>query len=136
MKKAVIVDIDGTLAKMNGRSPFAWDQVGSDIVNEPVKVLVNALVLVGFEIILFSGRDAVCKDLTKKWLMDTFIHYQHLFMRPEGNNEKDAIIKRRMYDENIVGKYDIQFTIDDRDQVVEMWRKSRSYVFAGRLWKL
>ena len=123
MKKAVIVDIDGTLAKMNGRTPFEWDKVGEDKVNVAVKTLVNALALCGFEIILFSGRDAVCIDQTKKWLMDNFIHYQHLFMRPEGNNEKDAIIKRKMYDENIVGRFDIQFTIDDRDQVVEMWRK-------------
>ena len=123
MKKAVIVDIDGTLAKMNGRTPFEWDRVGEDKVNEAVKTLVNALALCNFEIILFSGRDAVCMDQTKKWLMDNFIHYQHLFMRPEGNNEKDAIIKRKMYDENIVGKFDVQFTIDDRDQVVEMWRK-------------
>lgn len=27
MKKAIIVDIDGTLAKMNGRGPFEWDRV-------------------------------------------------------------------------------------------------------------
>jgi len=43
-------------------------------------------------------------------------------MRPEGNNEKDSIIKKRLYDQHIMGKYDIEFVLDDRDQVVEMWR--------------
>lgn len=43
-------------------------------------------------------------------------------MRPEGNNEKDSIIKRRMFDEYIRGKYYVDFVLDDRNQVVEMWR--------------
>lgn len=122
MIKAIIVDIDGTLAKMNGRSPFSWDKVGSDTVNEPVKKLVNMYARNGV-VILFSGRDSVCRDLTIQWLDKHDIKFDGLFMRPKGNNEKDSIIKRRLYDEHIAGKYNIEFVLDDRDQVVEMWRK-------------
>lgn len=123
MKKAIIVDIDGTLAKMNGRGPFDWQAVGSDLVNEPVRHLVNLYQATGHEIIIFSGRDSVCRVQTETWLSDNLISYSQLHMRPERNFEKDSIIKRRLYDENVLGKYEVQFVVDDRNQVVDMWRK-------------
>ena len=44
-------------------------------------------------------------------------------MRPEGNNEKDSIIKKRIYEDHIKGKFNVEFVLDDRNQVVEMWRE-------------
>lgn len=120
--KAIIVDIDGTLAKMNGRGPFEWLRVGEDKVKEPVKMIVNLYFEKG-RVIIFSGRDEVCRPQTEQWLSDNGIRYNRLLMRPEGNNEKDSIIKRRLYDNNIAGNYDIDFVLDDRNQVVDMWRK-------------
>lgn len=120
----VICDIDGTLAKMNGRSPYDWMRVKEDKVNEPVKYLLNALGF-KFEIILFSGRDEVCRKLTEEWLIDNAILYSgKLYMRPKGNNQDDRIVKRAMYEEHIVktGKKVI-FVLDDRNKVVDMWRK-------------
>lgn len=43
-------------------------------------------------------------------------------MRPAGNMEKDSVIKRRLYEEHIKGTYNVAYVIDDRNQVVEMWR--------------
>lgn len=120
MTKAIIVDIDGTLAKMNGRGPFEWDRVGEDKVNDPVRLMVN---LYPGKVIIFSGRDGVCRPETFTWLVKNHIRFDELFMRPEGNNEKDSIIKRRLFDEHIAGKYEIEFVLDDRNQVVDMWRK-------------
>lgn len=120
--KAIIVDIDGTLAKMNGRSPFDWARVGEDKVNHPVRNIVMAMQKTHV-VIIFSGRDAVCRTETINWLNDNRIHYTKLFMREEGNNEKDAIIKRRLFDTYIKDKYEIDFVLDDRNQVVDMWRK-------------
>lgn len=122
MKKAIIVDIDGTLAKMNGRSPFEWMRVGEDLPNEPICNLVRSLQRSGHTIIIFSGRDECCKELTLQWLLQNEIYYEEIYMRPEGNNEKDAIIKKRLYDQFISHRYDIEFVLDDRDQVVDMWR--------------
>ena len=39
----------------------------------------------------------------------------------EGNKEKDSIIKRRIFEENIRGKFYIDFVLDDRLQVCRMW---------------
>jgi len=122
MTKAIIVDIDGTLAKMNGRGPFEWHRVGEDNVNDPVRKMVNAYADKA-QVIIFSGRDGSCREQTELWLALNNIRYDALFMRPAGNFEKDNIIKRRLYDQNIAGKYDIDFVVDDRNQVVDMWRK-------------
>lgn len=124
LRKAIIVDIDGTLAKMNGRSPFDWSRVGEDSVNQPIKTLVMAMKkLQLYTIIIFSGRDGVCRTETINWLIENRIHYDKLFMREEGNNEKDSIVKRRLFDTFINGKYEVEFVLDDRNQVVDMWRK-------------
>lgn len=119
LPKAIIVDIDGTLAKMNGRSPFDWGKVKEDSCNSVVRGLVNAY---SGTVIIFSGRDGICKQDTIDWLKENGIKYSELFMREEGNNEKDAIIKRRMFEQNIRGKYFVEYVLDDRNQVVEMWR--------------
>jgi hypothetical protein len=122
LPKAIIVDIDGTLAKMNGRGPFEWSRVGEDKVNDAVQLVVG-LASYHCDVIIFSGRDSVCRPETIEWLQKHKIPIDKVFMRPEGNNEKDCIIKRRLYDEHVAGKYDVQFVLDDRNQVVDMWRK-------------
>jgi len=119
LPKGIIVDIDGTLAKMNGRSPYEWHKVGEDSCNPVVKGLVNAYLDTVF---IFSGRDGVCLPETIKWLDENKIIYEHLCMREEGNTEKDTVIKRKMFDQHNKGKYFIEYVLDDRNQVVEMWR--------------
>lgn len=116
----VIVDIDGTVALMNGRGPFDWHSVGSDLPNEAVCHLVRGL---HDKVIFVSGRDASCRDLTERWLCDqNLIAGCDLFMRPEGDQRDDRIIKREIYDREIAGKYNVRYVVDDRNKVVQMWR--------------
>jgi predicted kinase len=119
LPKAIIVDIDGTLAKMNNRDPYEWDKVKQDYCNTVVKKIVNSY---DGNVIVVSGRDGICKNDTIEWLNDNEIKYNELYMRDEGNAEKDSIIKKRIFEENIRGKYFIEYVLDDRNQVVEMWR--------------
>lgn len=119
--EAFIFDIDGTLAKMSGRSPYEWSRVGEDSLNLPVKKVLDELGKI-YKIIILSGRDGGCKTETLAWLSKNLIQYDELMMRPEGNTERDSIIKRRMYDE-LKERYKIIGVFDDRDQVVAMWRE-------------
>lgn len=119
LTNAIIVDIDGTLAIMNKRTPFEWSKVKSDLCNENIKNIVN---LYNGKVILVSGRDGICKDLTIEWLNENKICFNQLFMRDAGNNEKDTVIKKRIYDQEIKDKYNIEYVLDDRNCVVEMWR--------------
>ncbi len=106
---------------MKGRSPFDWENVDKDECKNEIKMIVNKF-RATHRIIVFSGRDSVCRDKTEIWLNDNCIIYNDLFMRSQGNNEKDSIIKRRMFEQHVRGKYYVDFVLDDRNQVVEMWR--------------
>lgn len=134
LPKAIIVDIDGTIALKGDRSPFDWLQVGLDTKNEPICSLIGSLCGLHamkqdiLTILFCSGRDEICRPETEQWIKDNIkwatAHpiTNHLFMRPNENNEKDSIIKRRIFEEKIKDKYNVLYVFDDRNQVVEMWR--------------
>jgi predicted kinase len=121
-KKAIMVDIDGTLAKMHNRGPYDWFKVYQDKVNEPIAQLVRTYHNLGYEIVVMSGRDEVCFDDTEKWLDDNNIPYNILSMRPQGDKRKDSIVKQELFDKYVHPNYTIEFVLDDRNQVVSMWR--------------
>lgn len=53
----------------------------------------------------------------------TSIPYEALYIRKAKDFRKDAIIKRELYEAHIKGRYDVLMVLDDRDQVVKMWRQ-------------
>jgi predicted kinase len=116
-----IFDIDGTLAKMNGRSPYDYTKVDTDIVNRDVAKLASILKNVA-SIIIVSGRNGDCIAETENWLDDNNIKYDDIFMRLSGDKRKDCIVKKELYEEHIKGKYNVLGVFDDRNQVVELWR--------------
>lgn len=121
--KAFLVDIDGTLAHMNGkRGPFDWKNVDLDDVDDVVANLVRTINKSGdYYILVMSGRDKSCAGVTQDWLIDNNIPFDGLFMRPEGDMRKDNIVKQELFDTYIRDNYDIDFVIDDRWQVCKMW---------------
>lgn len=121
LQPVIICDIDGTLALAATRGPFEWAKVGEDGPNLPVIALLKALTP-GRGIILTSGRKEVCRQATHDWLVRHGINYGELLMRADDDDRKDSIVKREMFDRKIRGKNNVDFVIDDRNQVVEMWR--------------
>lgn len=137
---AIIVDVDGTLADMKGiRGPFEWDKVHLDKPHQDVIELVQDFARMGqpiyaefdgslvdmphkYKIIITTGRDGVCEEATRKWLDHYKVPYDEFFIRKAGDNRKDNIIKSEIYMDHIRPKYDVKYVIDDRNQVVDMWR--------------
>lgn len=117
----IIVDIDGTLADNSGRGPFDWEKVGQDKVNDHVRLICNNYYATGKTVIIFSGRDSVCAEDTADWLTFHGINFHKLYMRPKGNNERDTIIKERMFYDHVSGQYYVDFVLDDRMSVIRMW---------------
>ena len=76
--KAIIVDVDGTLADMRGiRGPFEWDKVHLDRPHQDVIDLVKDLISLNkYKIIITTGRDGVCEETTKNWLLENYINYE------------------------------------------------------------
>lgn len=122
LPKAVIVDIDGTLAHMNGRSAFAWDRVGEDEVDDEVRDVVLGLKALGYKVIVMSGRDGVCRSITEEWMKDMAIPYDEFFIRTAGDMRNDGIIKSELFWGNVASRYNVKMVIDDRPQVTRMWR--------------
>jgi uncharacterized HAD superfamily protein len=118
---AIIVDIDGTLAHMHGRSPYDPTKYHTDTVDEVIKEIVN-LYNQSIDVIVVSGRDDIYQEVTEKWLQDNDIHYSYIYMRKAGDKRNDAVIKRELYEQHIKPQYEIRFVLDDRNRVVEMWR--------------
>lgn len=120
---AIIVDIDGTLADKGERHPFDYSKVSQDTAKEAIKELVNTLYMSHYKIVIFSGREDVCYFETRKWLDDNGILFNELFMRKEKDRRKDSIVKKELYENHVKDRYDVLLVLDDRDQVVKMWRE-------------
>jgi hypothetical protein len=130
----IIADIDGTVAINDGhRGHFDWHKVGLDKPNEAVCELVKELCQ-WTEIIFMSGRMEQCREQTAAWIEQHIVARQwpanysmhvenKLFMRADGDNRADDIVKRELYDAHIAGRYKVRFVLDDRDKVVRMWRE-------------
>lgn len=124
-----IVDIDGTMTTgPKDRSPYDWSKVGQDDPRWPVVELVERIMMQhpSSRIIFLSGRDGSCYDITEEWLRrlfaDEFDGQWSLIMRKEGDNRKDSVVKRELFDQHIRNQYNVRLVLDDRDQVVKMWR--------------
>ena len=122
LPQAVICDLDGTLAIHNGRSPYDFEQCDTDKLNVPVYHLLWAMAAAGTKIIYLSGRDDSVQSKTENWLRCNSCPEGPLFMRKTGDTRKDCIVKSELFDREIRGKYQVVFCIDDRDQVVALWR--------------
>lgn len=123
LDQAFIFDIDGTLAHITegGRSPYDGDRVCEDVVDEPVAQLLKHLEMT-YRIVIMSGRDEQYRAATEQWLVDNFIPYDSLHMRPAGDQRKDHVVKLELFDEHVRNTYNVLGVFDDRNRVVEGWR--------------
>jgi hypothetical protein len=133
LPKAIICDIDGTIAKMHDRGPYDVTLYHTDVLNEPVADLVDRYVDDGFYILFVTGRKEDHRLETSAWLQ-SFQYLdgdekQHLFMRKHRDLRNDSVVKRELFDEHIRGKFDVRFVLDDRNRVVNMWRNLGLTVF-------
>ena len=113
--------MDGTLAILDDRNPYDVSRCNLDLPNKPVLETVLKWQSTT-TIIIVSGRTDDGKEKTATWLNKYGVNYQHLYMRKTGDMRKDAIIKQEIYNDLIRDKYNILFILDDRQQVVDMWR--------------
>jgi len=134
-KRAVIVDLDGTLASCEWRrhhvTPIPpnrhkdWNAFFAGIpCDAPVPHVVALLRALDHDIfrILVSARPDNYRYHTEWWLMEHAIHYDLLLMRSAGDTRHDPVVKREIYDMFIAPQFEVALVVDDRPQVVEMWR--------------
>ena len=127
VKNTIVCDLDGTLTDCTHRrhyvenKPKNWEAfyagVKDDPVNYPILVLLHKCLgtyeRVGSkEVVFCTGRPERCRDDTEVWL------HRYGFER-----RADYIVKQEILD-NHIDKDKVLFVLDDRQQVVDMWRRN------------
>lgn len=124
-KKAIMVDIDGTVSVFN-KQRIIFDIMNSqnDTVVKPMKKIIELYSNDNVEIIFLTSRDDKYRDVTYNWLKNNIMNHKEfkLFMKNTGDNRNDFEIKKQIYLENIANDYNILAVFEDRTNVVNMWR--------------
>lgn len=119
-----IFDVDGTLAiKHPDRGIYDLSMVHLDAPNDPVVGVLLALVDNGEGIVVMSGREDSAREATEAWLDSVLDFTPPLHMRRAGDVRPDYVVKAELFAEHIAGKYRVAGVFDDRDQVVNLWRR-------------
>ena len=141
--KWVIFDLDGTLADIETRRKMAtkangkmdWDVFFADKLielDEPNQPVIDTCIALAekYNVAIFSGRSEATKPTTIKWLKKHGVSFDILKMRPTNHPWKfmpDDKLKQHWLDDLFPKdskRLDIVCVFDDRDKVVDMWRKN------------
>jgi len=124
--RVVICDLDGTLSLFEKedksskyyRNPYDASTCDNDMLNEAVKIVLDNF----SNVILLSGREEKYRAQTERFLDKHQVSRLKLLMRPTDDFRKDSVVKEELYNTYVKDKYYVLFVLDDRDQVVKMWR--------------
>jgi hypothetical protein len=101
-----------------------------DTVHEPVLAVVSTMCFNDqddpYKLVFVTGRPERTRDKTVEWLEQKCrIHEDHyiLFMRHDDDTRPDYVVKQEILDKYI-DKNRVLFVLDDRQQVVDMWRRN------------
>lgn len=82
----------------------------------------QALAYQGHYIEVWSGRSAEVMTETLNWLIKHGVHHSKLRMRSAGDYRQDSVVKAEWLDAMPEGERPA-LVFDDRQQVVDMWRR-------------
>jgi hydroxymethylpyrimidine pyrophosphatase-like HAD family hydrolase len=134
----VICDIDGTIANCEHRKHYVTERpknheafyagVKDDTPIWSVIGLVQTLLAYEgrqIELVFVTGRPERCRTDTVEWLKNTHLYPNEytLLMRKDKDYRQDYIVKQEILDTHI-DKSRVWFVLDDRKQVVDMWRRN------------
>ena len=140
MMADVIFDVDGTLMDIEHRrhhveqKPKDWKAFRKDMIhdtpNEDVVMMAKLLKEAGHRIIISTGRLEQDKDLTLKQLKDAGVeHDLALFRGMWEQYHSDSEVKENMLTDMKKFGFNPTMAFDDRDRVVDMWRRNGLRVF-------
>lgn len=134
----IICDIDGTIANCDHRKHYITNKPKNHDAfyagvrdDEPIyKITYLLLSLLDTHappsLTFVTGRPERTRKDTQWWL-DEYLHLHpdnyRMLMRKDKDYRQDYIVKQEILDKYI-DKSKVLFVLDDRDQVVQMWRRN------------
>lgn len=138
LRPCIVFDIDGTLADCSHRVHHVngprkdWvsfmEGIPDDKPVEQLTMLNAVLKDVNYPIFLCSGRSEDERDATEAWLKKHRIISDKMYMRKSKDYRADYVIKRELLEEIRADGYEPFLIFDDRQCVVDMWRKEGLFV--------
>lgn len=138
-KNIVVVDIDGTIAKVGDRLKYLqqenkdWDSFyehcDEDKPIEDMVRLVSDFYEWGYNIVFCTGRRESVREKTRDWIKDNLYmeHQYDLLMRKDKDWRLDTEVKPELLAKwmwcNKVEPSDIYLILEDRDTMVAKWRE-------------
>lgn len=124
----IIVDMDATLCFNTSGRPFygpgSGEKMVDDIPNTNVIDLVKAYCReYDCDLVIITGRDESCREETREWLDKYHLNPKMLLMRKIGDHSKGDECKKKLYEEHIKGKYNVDLVFEDSSKVVKMYRE-------------
>lgn len=105
-----------------------FDEMDKDPVIEEVAFLSRILYYqeddTSVKVVIVTARPANYRDKTVAWLDKHNIAYDAIYMRKAGDYRRDSIVKEEILDNMKSDGFNPYIVIDDRKQVVDMWRKN------------
>jgi uncharacterized HAD superfamily protein len=132
IKKTVVVDIDGTIAKVGERLKYLqmetpdYDKFyASCFDDEPIQEIVELVdyLQLKYKIVYCTGRREEVRALTEKWLLKQGLDLEILLMRPNNDHRHDTEVKPDQITKAGILLKDIAFVLEDRDSMVALWRR-------------
>lgn len=125
--RAIISDLDGTIAlfhETNHRGPYVTDdRILQDVPADHVIQIVEQFDRMGYQVIFMSGRKEAARPFTQTWIAEhTQVSNYKLFMRGNDDNRRDDLVKYDLFNEHVRHQFNVSLVLDDRNQVVQMWR--------------
>lgn len=147
-----IFDLDGTLADLKHRRHFVerpsfnlfdpkeriqankpwkpnWDAFHAACVDDtPIDAIIDVLACVRHnesDVWIWSGRTSTVSAKTFRWLQDHHIRFDQLKMRPAGDYTPDDQLKESwLHALSPEDRARLVMVFDDRQHVVDMWRRN------------
>jgi predicted kinase len=121
--RAVLVDVDGTVALRGDRHPHDPTGYAEDGPHHAVIACVRAMATAGHRVVVCSGRSDEHRAVTVAWWDEHVgVEVAALLMRPAGDVRDDAVVKLELFDAHVRMAFDVVAVFDDRDRVVRAWR--------------
>lgn len=82
-----------------------------------------------YELVILSGRPDTYGALTVDWLREIAVPFHHIFMRRGSDKRPDTEVKQDIL--KMMPYANVAFIVDDRQSVVDMWRRFREHAPAN-----
>lgn len=136
--RTIVFDLDGTLCDCSHRRKYLegdkpdWasfnhpDNIIQDLPNWPIILLYSLMMThpIFYNVIIVTGRMESQLEITQEWFKMYDIVYNEMHMRLDGDYRPDHIVKEEILRKLQADGHDILCTVDDRQQVVDMWRRN------------